>query len=75
MIPSTMLRTGFRPELITDLGVKISRLVTDSRKVHKGDKIIIVAYATYNDEERETYKPTVVLVDDENAITDIIEKI
>lgn len=46
-----------------------------ARKVHKGDKIIIVAYATYNDEERETYKPTVVLLDDENAITDIIEKI
>lgn len=46
-----------------------------ARKVHKGDKIIIVAYATFNDEERKTYKPTVVLVDDENAITDIIEKI
>ena len=46
-----------------------------ARKVHKGDKIIIVAYATYNDSELENYKPTVVLVDDENAITDIIEKI
>ncbi len=46
-----------------------------ARKVHKGDKIIIVAYATYNDKELESYKPTVVLVDDDNAITDIIEKI
>lgn len=46
-----------------------------ARKVHKGDKIIIVAYATYNDTELETYKPTVVLVDDENNITDVIEKI
>ena len=46
-----------------------------ARKVHKGDKIIIVAYATYNDVELENYKPTVVLVDDENAITEIIEKI
>lgn len=46
-----------------------------ARKVHKGDKIIIVAYATYNDQELESYKPTVVLVDDDNAITDIIEKI
>lgn len=46
-----------------------------ARKVHKGDKIIIVAYATYNDNELENYKPTVVLVDDENTITDIIEKI
>lgn len=46
-----------------------------ARKVHKGDKIIIVAYATYNDAELENYKPTVVLLDDENGITDIIEKI
>ncbi|MDD2951257.1 MAG: aspartate 1-decarboxylase [Sulfuricurvum sp.] len=46
-----------------------------ARKVHKGDKIIIVAYATYNDSELENYKPTVVLVDDENCITEIIEKI
>lgn len=46
-----------------------------ARKVHKGDKIIIVAYATYNDSELENYKPTVVLVDDDNRITDVIEKI
>ncbi|MCI4407345.1 MAG: aspartate 1-decarboxylase [Sulfuricurvum sp.] len=46
-----------------------------ARKVHKGDKIIIVAYATYNDAELENYKPTVVLLDDENGITDIVEKI
>lgn len=46
-----------------------------ARKVHKGDKVIIVAYATYNDAELETYKPTVVLVDDDNTITEIIEKI
>lgn len=46
-----------------------------ARKVHKGDKIIIVAYATYNDSELENYKPTVVLVDDDNVITEVIEKI
>lgn len=46
-----------------------------ARKVHKGDKIIIVAYATYNDAELENYKPTVVLVDDNNTITEVIEKI
>lgn len=46
-----------------------------ARKVHKGDKIIIVAYATYNDDELETYKPTVVLVDDDNKITEVIEQI
>ncbi len=46
-----------------------------ARKVHKGDKIIIVAYATYNESELTTYQPTVVLVDDENGITNIIDKI
>lgn len=46
-----------------------------ARKVHKGDKIIIVAYATFDEKELETYKPVVVLVDDENVITDVIEKI
>ncbi|MGD9970699.1 MAG: aspartate 1-decarboxylase [Sulfuricurvum sp.] len=46
-----------------------------ARKVHRGDKIIIVAYATYNESELENYKPTVVLVDDDNKITEIIEKI
>ncbi|MFZ2969157.1 MAG: aspartate 1-decarboxylase [Sulfuricurvum sp.] len=46
-----------------------------ARKVHKGDKIIIVAYATYNESELKTYQPTVVLVDDENRITDIIDTI
>ena len=46
-----------------------------ARKVHKGDKVIIVAYASYNEEELQTYKPTVVLVDDENNITEVIENI
>jgi aspartate 1-decarboxylase len=46
-----------------------------ARKVQPGDKIIIVAYASYNDEELKTYKPTVVLVDDKNDITEIIESI
>ena len=46
-----------------------------ARKVHPGDKIIIVAYASYDEKELETYKPTVVLVDDNNHITEIIESI
>ena len=43
--------------------------------MHKGDKVIIVAYASYDEKELEDYKPTVVLVDDDNNITEIIESI
>lgn len=40
MSPSTLLRTGFHPELINGLGVKISRLVTDSRQIKPGDTFV-----------------------------------
>lgn len=46
-----------------------------ARKVHKGDKIIIVAYATYDEKELSDYKPKVVLLDDENNIDHILEEI
>ncbi len=46
-----------------------------ARKVHKGDKIIIVAYATYDEKELETYQPVVVLVDDENNIVETLTEI
>ena len=46
-----------------------------ARKVHKGDKVIIVAYATYDEQELETYEPAVVLVDDDNAITEVLKSI
>ncbi len=39
-----------------------------ARKVHKGDKIIIIAYATMSEEEADTYQPKIVILDDENAI-------
>ena len=39
-----------------------------ARKVSVGDKIIVIAYATYSQEELKNYKPTVVLVDDKNSI-------
>lgn len=39
-----------------------------ARKVQKGDKVIIVAYAMLNDEEIETHKPTIIIVDDNNKI-------
>ncbi len=46
-----------------------------ARKVHKGDKIIIVAYASYNEKELQNYKPKVVLVNDENNIDEILDSI
>ena len=39
-----------------------------ARKVEIGDKIIVIAYASYSPAELENYKPTVVLVDDKNNI-------
>ena len=42
-----------------------------ARKVHKGDKIIIIAYAQMTVEEAKKFKPAVLIVDDNN---NIIEK-
>ncbi|MFA6192293.1 MAG: aspartate 1-decarboxylase [Sulfurimonas sp.] len=46
-----------------------------ARKVHRGDKIIIVAYATFDEKELESYKPKVVILDDNNNIDYIAESI
>ena len=35
-----------------------------ARKVEIGDKIIVIAYASYNESELDTYKPIVVHVDE-----------
>lgn len=42
-----------------------------ARKVQPGDKVIIVSYASLTPDEIKTHKPTVVMVDDENKITEI----
>ncbi len=44
-----------------------------ARKVHKGDKIIIIAYATMTEEEADTYKPKIVILDDDNTIAQEFE--
>jgi len=47
-----------------------------ARKAQPGDKIIIIAYATYSEKELKNYKPTVVLIGENNEIekiTDILE--
>ena len=44
-----------------------------ARKVHKGDKIIIIAYATMSTEEADTIKPKIVILDDDNGIAQEFE--
>lgn len=39
-----------------------------ARKVQKGDKVIIVTYAQFREDELNDYKPTIVIVDDNNKI-------
>jgi len=44
-----------------------------ARKVHKGDKIIIIAYASMTEEEADKHKPKIVILDDDNAIVQEFE--
>lgn len=44
-----------------------------ARLVHKGDKIIIIAYASMNEAEAEAHRPKIVIVDDDNAIVEAFE--
>jgi aspartate 1-decarboxylase len=39
-----------------------------ARLVHVGDLVIICSYAQYSDEERQTYQPRIVLVDERNQM-------
>jgi len=39
-----------------------------ARKVQIGDRIIVIAYASYAQEELKNYRPTIVLVDKKNNI-------
>jgi aspartate 1-decarboxylase len=40
-----------------------------ARLVHRGDKIIVIAYASMSEEEAAEYLPRIVIVDDDNTIT------
>jgi len=44
-----------------------------ARKVHKGDKIIIIAYATMSEEEADKYAPRIVILDEKNGIAQQFE--
>lgn len=39
-----------------------------ARKVHVGDKIIIIAYATMTEEEADAFEPKIVILEDDNSI-------
>jgi len=44
-----------------------------ARKVHRGDKIIIIAYATMSETEADSYKPKIVILNDDNTIAQQFE--
>jgi aspartate 1-decarboxylase len=44
-----------------------------ARKVHKGDKIIIIAYASMSTEEADIHKPKIVILEDDNSIAQAFE--
>ena len=46
-----------------------------ARKVQVDDKVIIVAYASYDESELDRYEPKVVMVDDQNKITQVLNEI
>ncbi len=39
-----------------------------ARKGQKGDRVIIISYVNVDDDELDAYKPTVILVDDNNDV-------
>jgi aspartate 1-decarboxylase len=46
-----------------------------ARKVEVGDKIIVIAYASYNEEEIKSHKPIVVHVNNDNDIIEITNEL
>src|SRR5690349_25011895 len=42
-----------------------------ARLVHTGDTVIVISYASYDEEELDTYEPRVVHVDRRNQIIDV----
>jgi aspartate 1-decarboxylase len=69
------LDNGARFETYTIAGERGSGQVqvngAAARLVHTGDRVIIVSYAEYDEEELDSYEPRVVHVDDANRIIDV----
>jgi aspartate 1-decarboxylase len=70
---------GERFETYTYAGRPGSRTVclngAAARKVHMGDRIIVIAYCSLEAEEARAHMPRLVLVDEHNAIKEIVHDI
>jgi len=44
-----------------------------ARKVHVGDKIIIIAYAQMSEEEADRFRPKIVILNDDNTVAQAFE--
>ena len=66
---------GARFETYTIAGTRGSGAMTingaAARLVHKGDTVIVISYATYDEAELDAYEPRVVHVDRDNRILDV----
>lgn len=69
------VNNGSRIETYTIAGEKNSGVIclngAAARLVSVGDKVIIMTYASYSEDDLKDYRPKVVFVDDENKIKKI----
>lgn len=69
------VNNGNRLETYTIAGERNSGIIclngAAARCVSQGDKVIIMAYSSYNQDDLKDYKPKVVFVDDNNKIEKI----
>lgn len=69
------VNNGNRIETYTIAGEKDSGVIclngAAARLFSTSDKVIIMAYASYSEDELKDYKPRVVFVDDDNKITKV----
>ncbi|MEA3314710.1 MAG: aspartate 1-decarboxylase [Campylobacterota bacterium] len=90
LLDASKLRVGQKVEIVNvNNGERFSTYVIEgpagskdmclngaaARKVEIGDKIIVIAYASYNETELDGYKPIVVHVDDNNEIIEITNEL
>lgn len=68
------LNNGSRLETYTIAGARSSGIIclngAAARLTAEGDKVVIISYAQYTDEEIRTLVPEIVFVDENNKITD-----
>lgn len=69
------INNGERFETYTIVGKRGSGMIcvngAAARLVHKGDKVIIIAYAMFDRKEALDFKPRVLILDDNNHVTEL----